>query len=575
MPSLGIGQTLAVVQASGDSTVYLLRDDFTTAVAAGSVDTTLPDPGPGGTRSVASDSGNNLSISGGNLDVAGGASTWGNPGLSWGTSYARTAGRLMVFQVQFTSTGLHMWIGFKKTDTPGDYAGEEIFFREDSNNIKLVENSVIIGTVSDGTSYYVALAMRSTGYFMFIKGGAWTNWQLLWSGMRNSTATLYPVAVGYSQQFTTDFIRIPDTLWLPTPVLSDGFGGAVADADGLGHTEGVDTGLGEGGDGTSIWNNTTNWANASGTTTNNPALGSDVVTNGDFANWTGDDPDNFTVQNESATLREINEVGSGQGYGGAGTGFCNIYKTIGDGTTTVQMFQNCATSGKWYRATLNINLASSGKIQVKSGVGATPFLRATYTTTGTKTLSGPAESAAFVINSTTSPTNITIDDLVVKELALTDIMKLANTGTPDVWAHVELGAWTVNSQSGLVIRADAANPTDYIVLIQNGGAGDEGYKVQLIQRKNNTWSSLGSVTSTYAAGDRLVVLASGNTIKSFKINSAGTTVSLLTSTTTTLTTGNFHGVISTLSSNTLDNLAIWPIGTGAATYDDVLDTYIS
>ena len=53
----------------------------------------------------------------------------------------------------------------------------------------------------------------------------------------------------------------------------------------------------------------------------------ELITNGDFAAWTGDDPDNWTIIGESGSDPEVSEVGSDEGHGGASTGSCNIYTT--------------------------------------------------------------------------------------------------------------------------------------------------------------------------------------------------------------------------------------------------------
>ncbi len=53
-----------------------------------------------------------------------------------------------------------------------------------------------------------------------------------------------------------------------------------------------------------------------------------LVTNGDFAAWTGDNPDDWTVTGEVAADPECSEVGIGEGHGGAGTGACNLFNTV-------------------------------------------------------------------------------------------------------------------------------------------------------------------------------------------------------------------------------------------------------
>lgn len=95
-----------------------------------------------------------------------------------------------------------------------------------------------------------------------------------------------------------------------------------------------------------------------------PGLSStDLITNGTFANWTADDPDDWTVTGEVGTDPEVSEVGSGEGHGGSGTGACNLYTSA----DTVSISQNILTVGQAYQITLNISTATTGVLRVKTG----------------------------------------------------------------------------------------------------------------------------------------------------------------------------------------------------------------
>ncbi len=82
-----------------------------------------------------------------------------------------------------------------------------------------------IGTFANSTEYKIALVLRSTGAYYFIKGGAFTNWSLLWIASVGATTNLYPNIANRSATsvFTADNIRIPTNLWLPTPLAYDTF----------------------------------------------------------------------------------------------------------------------------------------------------------------------------------------------------------------------------------------------------------------------------------------------------------------------------------------------------------------
>jgi hypothetical protein len=105
----------------------------------------------------------------------------------------------------------------------------------------------------------------------------------------------------------------------------------------------------------------------------------DLVTNGDFANWTGDDPDNWTV---------VNEDGSNIITEASGT-----VDWTSDGSAALGLRQSEAfEKGKTYRFTFTLTM-TSGTARIMpdfdSATGAT-----TYTTSGTKTLEVTQTSAA-------------------------------------------------------------------------------------------------------------------------------------------------------------------------------------
>lgn len=93
-------------------------------------------------------------------------------------------------------------------------------------------------------------------------------------------------------------------------------------------------------------------------------FGAELITNGDFAAWTTDNPDNWAVT-ESIPDSEISEVGSDEGHGGAGTGSCNIYSN--DIVSLVN--QNILTVSKYYKVEIEITKIVSGSIYFSLGTG--------------------------------------------------------------------------------------------------------------------------------------------------------------------------------------------------------------
>ena len=135
-----------------------------------------------------------------------------------------------------------------------------------------------------------------------------------------------------------------------------------------------------------------------------------VVTNGDFAHWTSDDPDDWTLT-ETAVTDEVSEVGSGEGHGGTGTKKCNIY-SVADGTG-VFMTQTVSTVvGLDYKFSINIDTLTAGEV----GVLGLPTGAVSYSTTGIKTVTFTADATSFVLTiagGTAAATDVTFDDISI------------------------------------------------------------------------------------------------------------------------------------------------------------------
>jgi len=205
---------------------WLLRDEFTDTRAAGSVNGTPATPGPG-TRAVV-DIGGNISAGAGVLNVAGGSSNWGQT-IYRLDGQARVAGRLLVVQATPAATTTLRLVGW--FDAAGcDFGDIEHVLRFSSGAIMLLylgdPNTPApgnVGTYASAAVYYIAHVLRAAGAYTFIKGGTFTNWRLLYFTSVGNSATLYPAITSYNGALTADFLRVPDALWLPTPLAYDTF----------------------------------------------------------------------------------------------------------------------------------------------------------------------------------------------------------------------------------------------------------------------------------------------------------------------------------------------------------------
>jgi len=244
--------------------LFLLEDDFLDNKPAGSVNGTAANPGPG-TRTV-SDTGSNISLSGGKLVFANGTGTWGQTYLAESALVGRTPGTVGLFDLTPTAANKFFCIGFGVL-AQGYPSYGAIQFNSSgvlaiyANNVLLVSN---VSSYVGATDYRIAIAQRSLGNYYFIKGGIYTNWTLLYAGTDLGGNNLVPYISSYNAAGNSNFIRIPTTLWLPTPLASDGFGSAFGTTDGLGHAEGVAGGIGSGGGSVSWTQQLGTWADASG-----------------------------------------------------------------------------------------------------------------------------------------------------------------------------------------------------------------------------------------------------------------------------------------------------------------------
>lgn len=125
---------------------------------------------------------------------------------------------------------------------------------------------------------------------------------------------------------------------------------------------------------------------------NSDTIGAEVLTNADFATWSGDNPSSWTVTGEVATDPEISQVSQAELHNGVGSGSCNIYST----SAAVSISQTVLTVGTSYKVELAITASaeSAGWIGVYSG---TTLVSPRYHLTGHYIFYFNADSTTFKI----------------------------------------------------------------------------------------------------------------------------------------------------------------------------------
>jgi hypothetical protein len=209
------------VTQGGKPITWLIRDDFTDTRAAGSVGGTDATPGPG-TRNVI-DTLNAFSVGGGYLQQNGTGNLNGDPGLWYDETIARAAGRLAVGR--YTETAASQCdMGF---DTNIGGAADEAAVRLIGAAINTRPGNLATGTRTALDTDHVATVLRgATGQYLFHKPDGATDWELHFIDASRTTDPVYACVLGFpssAMQIRADFLRVPDELWLPTPLAYDIF----------------------------------------------------------------------------------------------------------------------------------------------------------------------------------------------------------------------------------------------------------------------------------------------------------------------------------------------------------------
>jgi len=492
---------------------YVLNDEFTTDLPAGSVNGTLATDGVN-TRTVV-DTTNKLNINSGLLNFTGGLSTpaWGNPGI-WYPQVARTPGKTQIIQFYPKVSSLY---GFDNNQS-GDNLNYESFYYGNGNLFYVYTggSNRALGTLDPAISYQLAVTLRSTGAYYYLKGGAFNNWTLIWVTNLDSTTTLYPSIIGYNSTTEThDFLRIPTATWLPTPLAYDTF----TRADGtIGSSETT------GPDGqTTPQLSWTNGAISSNKMVITPTLGSELIVNGGF------DTDTAWTKDPTWTIS-----------GGVG-----IATSAGSGDN---IRQSILTTGSWYQNTFDLVTFTSGIFRANFGGSAGP----NRTSVGTYTITDRAVGTSGGIRSSAVGTSGTIDDISFKPLTLSSLFSTVSTSDANVILGTEM-TMTPGTQAGVVLSLDStSNPQNFVIFYH------DGINMKIEKCVNGTYTTLYNATpATYISGRPFTVIKDGTTYRFYYNNAL---VDTKTISDAGIINNTKHGLFSTYEGNSFDNFTLFPRG---------------
>jgi hypothetical protein len=232
---------------------YLLIDCFKVNQAAGAVQGTFSEPGPG-LRDVVTDTENKISIVGGELLIASGkiVPAWGDPTIWWtktnGDAFERVAGRTLAININ-SSDYVNSALGFddeqltNMDDSRYTFSGDALYF----------VYSGVFGTYvispTDGIEFDLYTMLRDMGAYYFVANGGFGSSPLL-IGVTNSHVgqSLYPSINNHSSiNVVSKGISVADQP-LITPTASDTFDSVVALDAGDNEVDGVHVRVGLDGD---------------------------------------------------------------------------------------------------------------------------------------------------------------------------------------------------------------------------------------------------------------------------------------------------------------------------------------
>jgi hypothetical protein len=163
------------------------------------------------------------------------------------------------------------------------------------------------------------------------------------------------------------------------------------------------------------------------------SLGPELLTNGDFSNWTTDDPDNWEVIGEDANA-EVSEVGSTEDHGGSGTGSCNLWTDDGG---FIHIRQNVMVVSSMYRLTFDITASTTGSLKGGSAMGGHNDAFSGESAVASYSFDFVALNTRMAIGRTGGNTDITIDNVSLKQIVGTPalIVKEAAMSVGNIIEH--------------------------------------------------------------------------------------------------------------------------------------------
>lgn len=214
--TLGVARRLLQVPGGKRPIVYLLRDEFTTARSAGSVNGTAAEPGPG-TRTVV-DTNNRVSIADERAVSSSHSDNSTSNAIIVYEGRSRVAGRTLTIRHRNGSVANVIYVAGWSSGATSITGGQTIRTSwQGGSTIDVAPNGVVcaVEVEADSTDYIYQIILFTVGALYLVKGGAFTDWTPLFLDTFENVSTLYPMLNFYkgflaSSDEGYDALRVTD-----------------------------------------------------------------------------------------------------------------------------------------------------------------------------------------------------------------------------------------------------------------------------------------------------------------------------------------------------------------------------
>lgn len=209
----------------------------------------------------------------------------------------------------------------------------------------------------------------------------------------------------------------------------------------------------------------------------NQALGAELLTNGNFAAWTGDNPDGWTVTGESGADPQVTQTAPD---GSAGTGAATFESSAT--ASQPRISQSVMSAAAWYEFGVDITARTSGGVRIAdSSFGGINSATISSVRTIKRTFQS-SDANATISALGAAPHDFTIDNATLKQITPNSRVAAVANGTFDFF-FTQPGTTYAQIMIGLIFRAvDASN---YQIAYLSRKIDDSGWDLFRARVANN------------------------------------------------------------------------------------------